>query len=251
MVFAVEVVDVDVLEAMGAKRLADDPEWQFVKPISVAAYNDGDALLVLLAAFELSGGKRVVGLHTVEKPSFVHVVYVSKCILVQDCADAWQGLLNDFHVRNTTLAKSTVRPYLMPLLEFGQPSVRELEFWRVRMQPLQELGSLLADHLLADVDISLVCLHPLRQGFIHILIHDWSPGFGVPIYSFLPCQQLRRTMQSVADSRLRHRHLVNLLQPLHQGPLTEGWVVPLISIEGNAQGLRQMAVGWFGGLCHY
>ncbi len=119
MILAVEVVDVDVLEAAGAKRLADDPEWQFVKPISVAAYSDGDALLVLLAAFELFGGKRVVGLHTVEKPSFVHVVYVSKCILVQDCADAWQGLLDDLCVRSTTLAKSTVRPYLMSLLEFG------------------------------------------------------------------------------------------------------------------------------------
>jgi len=190
VVLAVEVVDVDVLEAAGAKRLADDPEWQFVRPVSVAAYSDGDALLVLLAAFELSSGKRVVGLHTIEKPSFVHVVYVSKCILVQDCADAWQGLLDDFRVRSTTLAKSMVRPYLMLLLEFGQPSARELEFWRVRMQPLQELGSLLADHLPADVDISLVRLHPLRQGFIHILIHDRSPGFGVPIYSFLPCQQL-------------------------------------------------------------
>ncbi len=88
MVLVVEVVDVDVLETAGAKRLADDPEWQFVRPISVATYSDGDALLVLLAAFELSGGKRVVGLHTVEKPSFVHVVYVNKCILVQDCADA-------------------------------------------------------------------------------------------------------------------------------------------------------------------
>jgi hypothetical protein len=57
VVFVVEVVDVDVLEAAGAKRLVDDPEWQFVKPVSVAAYSDGDALLVLLAAFELSGGK--------------------------------------------------------------------------------------------------------------------------------------------------------------------------------------------------
>jgi hypothetical protein len=36
MVLAVEVVDVDVLEVAGAKRLADDPEWQFVKPVSVA-----------------------------------------------------------------------------------------------------------------------------------------------------------------------------------------------------------------------
>jgi hypothetical protein len=112
------------------------------------------------------------------------------------------------------------------------------------------LGSLLANHLPADVDISLVRLHPLRQSFIHILIHDRSLGFGVPIYSFLPCQQLRRTLQSVANCRLRHRHLVNLLQPLHQGPLTEGWVVLLISIEGNAQGLHQMAASWFGGLCH-
>jgi len=82
MVLAVEVIDVDVLEATGAKRLTDDPEWQFVKPVNVATYSDGDAPLVLLAAFELSGGKRVVGLHTVEKPSFIHVVYVSKCILV-------------------------------------------------------------------------------------------------------------------------------------------------------------------------
>jgi hypothetical protein len=57
VVLAVKVVDVDVLEATGAKRLANDPEWQFVRPVSVAAYNDGDALLVLLAAFELSGGK--------------------------------------------------------------------------------------------------------------------------------------------------------------------------------------------------
>jgi hypothetical protein len=87
-----------------------------------------------------------------------------------------------------------VRPYLMSLLEFGQPSAWELEFWHVRMQPLQELGSLLADHLLADVDISLVCLHPLCQGFSHILIHDRPPGFGVPIYSFLPCQQLCLTL---------------------------------------------------------
>jgi hypothetical protein len=82
------------------------------------------------------------------------------------------------------------------------------------------------------------------------LIHDRSPGFGVLIYSFLLRQQLRRTLQSVADCRLRHRHLVNLFQPLHQGPLTEGWVVPLISTKGNAQGLRQMAAGWFGGLRH-
>ncbi len=238
MVLVVKVVDVDFLEVAGAKRLADDPEWQFVKPVSVAAYSDGDALLVLLAAFELSGDKRVVSLHTVEKPSFVHVIYVSKCILVQDCADAWQGLFDDLCVRSTILAKLTMRPYLMPLLEFSQPSARELEFWRVKMQPLQELGSLLADHLPTDVNISLVCLHPLRQGFIHILIHDWSSGFGVPIYSFLPCQQLRRTLQSVADCCLHHSHLVNLLQPLHQGPLTEGWVVPLISTEGNAQGLR-------------
>jgi hypothetical protein len=250
VVLVVKVVDVDVLEAAEVKRLADDPEWQFVKPINVAAYSDGDALLVLLAAFELSGGKRVVGLHKVEKPSFIHVVYVSKCILVQDCADAWQGLFDDLRVRITTLPKSTVRPYLMPLREFGQPSTRELEFWRIRMQPLQELGSLLADHLPADVDISLVRLHPLRQCFIHILIHDRSPGFGVPIYSFLPCQQLRRTLQSVANCRLRHCHLVNLLQPLHQGPLTKGWVVLLISIEGNAKGLRQMATDWFGGLRH-
>jgi len=164
--------------------------------------------------------------------------------------DAWQGLLDDLRVRNTTLAKSTVRPYLMPLLEFGQPSARELEFWHVRMQPLQELGSLLADHLPANVDISLVRRHPLYQGFIHILIHDRLSGFGVPIYSFLPCQQLHRTLQSVVDCRLHHCHVVNLLQPLHQGPLTEGWVVPLISTEGNVQGLRQMAVGWFGGLRH-
>jgi len=57
VVLAVEVVNVDVLEATGAKRLADDPEWQFVRPISVAAYSDGDALLVLLGAFELFGGK--------------------------------------------------------------------------------------------------------------------------------------------------------------------------------------------------
>ncbi len=57
MVLAIEVVDVDVFEATGAKRLANDPEWQFVKPVSIVAYNDGDALLVLLAAFELSGGK--------------------------------------------------------------------------------------------------------------------------------------------------------------------------------------------------
>jgi hypothetical protein len=57
MVLAVEVVDVDVLEAAGAKRLADDPEWKFVRPVNVATYSDGDALLVLLAAFELSGGK--------------------------------------------------------------------------------------------------------------------------------------------------------------------------------------------------
>jgi hypothetical protein len=119
MVLAVEVVDVDVLEAAGAKRLADDPEWQFVKPVSIVAYSDGDALLVLLATFELSGGKRVVGLHTVEKPSFIHVVYVNKCMLVEDCVDAWQGLFDDLRVRSTTLAKSTVRPYLMPLLEFG------------------------------------------------------------------------------------------------------------------------------------
>jgi len=215
VVLAVEVVDVDVLEASGAKRLANDPEWQFVKLVSVAAYSDGDVLLVLLAAFKLSSGKRVVGLHTIEKPSFVHVVYVSKCILVQDYADAWQGLLNDLYVHSTTLAKSTVRPYLMSLLEFGQPSAQKLEFWRIKMQPLQELGSLLADHLPVDVDISLVRLHPLRQGFIHILIHDRSPGFGVPIYSFLPCQHLRRTLQSVADCRLRHCHLMNLLQPLH------------------------------------
>jgi len=119
VVLAVEVVDVDVLEAAGAKRLADDLEWQFVKLVNVVAYSDGDALLVLLATFELSGGKRVVGLHTVEKPSFIHVVYVSKCILVEDCADAWQGLLDDLRVRNTIFAKSTVRPYLMSLLEFG------------------------------------------------------------------------------------------------------------------------------------
>ncbi len=119
VVLVVEVVDVDVLEAAGAKRLANDLEWQFVRPVSVVAYSDGDALLVLLAAFELSGGKRVVDLHTVEKPSFAPVVYVSKCILVQDCADAWQGLLDDLRVRSTTLAKSTMRPYLMPLLEFG------------------------------------------------------------------------------------------------------------------------------------
>jgi len=33
--------------------------------------------------------------------------------------------------------------------------------------------------------------------------------------------------------------------------MTKGWVVPLISTEGNAQGLRQMAVSWFGGLRHY
>ncbi len=66
MVLAIEVVDVDVLEAAGAKRLADDPEWQFVKLVSVVAYSDGDALLVLLAAFELSSGKQIVGLHTVE-----------------------------------------------------------------------------------------------------------------------------------------------------------------------------------------
>jgi hypothetical protein len=58
----------------------------------------------------------------VEKPSFVHVVYVNKCILVQDCANAWQGLFDDLRVHNTTIAKSTMRPYLMPLLEFGQPS---------------------------------------------------------------------------------------------------------------------------------
>jgi len=57
VVLAVKVVDVDVLEAVGAKRLADDPEWQFVKPVNVAAYSDGDALLVLLVAFELFGGK--------------------------------------------------------------------------------------------------------------------------------------------------------------------------------------------------
>jgi hypothetical protein len=119
VLLVVEVVDVDVLEATGAKRLVDDPEWQFVKPVSVATYSDGDALFVLLVAFELSGGKRVVGLHTIEKPSFVHVVYVNKCILVQDCADAWQGLLDDLRVRSTTLAKSMVRLYLMPLLEFG------------------------------------------------------------------------------------------------------------------------------------
>ncbi len=123
VVLAVEVVDVDVLEAAGAKRLVDDLEWQFVRLVNVAAYSDGDALLVLLAAFKLSGGKRVVGSHTIEKPNFVHVVYVSKCILVQDCVDAWQGLLDDLCVCSTTLAKSTVRPYLMPLLEFGQPSV--------------------------------------------------------------------------------------------------------------------------------
>jgi hypothetical protein len=43
---------------------------------------------------------------------------------------------------------------------------------------------------------------------------------------------------------------VNLLQPLHQGPLTEGWVVPLTLTKGNAQGLCQMAAGWFGGLHH-
>jgi hypothetical protein len=133
LVLVIEVINVDVLEAKGAKRLADDPKWQFVKPVSVTAYSDGDALLVLLVAFELSGGKQVVSLHTIEKPSFVHVVYVSKCILVQDCADAWQGLFNDLCVRSTTLAKLTVRPYLMLLLEFGQPSARELEFWRVRM----------------------------------------------------------------------------------------------------------------------
>ncbi len=78
------------------------------RPISVTTYSDGDVFLVLLVAFKLSGGKRVVGLHTVEKPSFVHVIYVSKCILIQDCADAWQGLLDDLRVRNTTLAKSTV-----------------------------------------------------------------------------------------------------------------------------------------------
>ncbi|CAK9268327.1 unnamed protein product [Sphagnum jensenii] len=53
VVLAVEVVDVDVLEAAGAKRLADDPKWQFVKPISIATYIDGDALLVPLVAFEL------------------------------------------------------------------------------------------------------------------------------------------------------------------------------------------------------
>ncbi len=122
VVLEVEVVNVDVLEVAGAKRLADDPKWQFVKPVSVAAYSDGDALLVLLAAFKLSGGKRVVGLHMVERPSFVHVIYVSKCILVQDYADAWQGLLDDLRVHSTTLAKSMVRPYLMSLLEFGQPS---------------------------------------------------------------------------------------------------------------------------------
>jgi len=63
-------------------------------------------------------------------------------------------------------------------------------------------------------------------------------------------QQLRRTLQSVANCCMHHRHLMNLLQPLHQGPLTEGWVVPLISTEGNAEGLRQMAASWFGGLCH-
>jgi hypothetical protein len=57
VVLVVEVVDVDVLEVAGAKRLADDLEWQFVRPVNVAAYSDGDALLVLLAAFELSGGK--------------------------------------------------------------------------------------------------------------------------------------------------------------------------------------------------
>jgi hypothetical protein len=50
-------------------------------------------------------------------------------------------------------------------------------------------------------------------------------------------------LQSVANYRLRHRHLVNLLQPLHQGPLTEDWVVPLILTEGNAQRLRQMVAG--------
>ncbi len=136
MVLIVEVVDVDVLEAAGAKQLADDPEWQFVKPVSITTYSDGDVLLVLLTAFKLSGGKRIVDLHTVEKPSFIHVVYVSKCILVQDCADAWQGLLDDLRVCSTTFAKLTVRSYLMSLLEFGQPSARELEFWRVRMQPL-------------------------------------------------------------------------------------------------------------------
>jgi len=82
VVLVVEVVDVDVLEVAGVKRLADDPEWQFVRPVSVTAYSDGDALFVLLVTFELFSGKQVVGLHTVEKPSFVHVVYVSKRILV-------------------------------------------------------------------------------------------------------------------------------------------------------------------------
>jgi len=37
MVLVVEVVDVDVLEVAGAKRLANDPGWQFVRPVSVAA----------------------------------------------------------------------------------------------------------------------------------------------------------------------------------------------------------------------
>jgi len=34
VVLAVEVVDVNVLETARVKRLADDPEWQFVRPVS-------------------------------------------------------------------------------------------------------------------------------------------------------------------------------------------------------------------------
>jgi hypothetical protein len=70
------------LKQQGRNDLPMIQTWQFVRPVSVAACSDGDALLVLLAAFELSGGKRIIGLHMVEKPSFVHVVYVNKCILV-------------------------------------------------------------------------------------------------------------------------------------------------------------------------
>ena len=59
---ATQIVEVDILEGVWILGLSNDPQWKFVRTVTIAANGEREAFLVLFLTFQLLGRKRMVGL---------------------------------------------------------------------------------------------------------------------------------------------------------------------------------------------
>ncbi len=184
-VYAPKWRDVDVLETPKVLKLANHPQWELVRAITVATQRQGQALLALFPAFELLCRKGVVCLqcgrrclvsqgqthlisfwtysmylHAVEQPTLIHVVDVTPFVRVKNLMNSRKGSCNSSHVDWTAFPEPAMLLDPMTNLESFKPAIWKLKRRVIRVQAINDLHCALTYEVPTQVDMFLVGKEP-------------------------------------------------------------------------------------------